>query len=202
MQKLSKLAAPDPFKSSSSAIKTGERKVGENKLISKPGSSKLGSKNRYQVRNDRLVARTVVLTILQPYQGKCKDCKSSTTQNNAKYCHGQLKVSPSIVRVLPFPIQVVPTRKVSARYAVNKFWTRHRMSCQASNIYRQAHATGAGPRLLWLHLANTPSSGFHLQLQRSTRSCFKSVTLRRRAARFRLSQPSIAGIRVVIRFIM
>lgn len=47
MQKTSKLAAPDPFKSSSQAIKDGSRKVGENKLLSRPGSSK----NRFQVRN-------------------------------------------------------------------------------------------------------------------------------------------------------
>ena len=45
-QKTSKLAAPDPFKSTSQAIKEGSRKVGENKLLSRPGSSK----NRFQVR--------------------------------------------------------------------------------------------------------------------------------------------------------
>ncbi|KAI9062546.1 kinase-like protein [Trametes sanguinea] len=65
--KTSKLAAPDPFKSTSQAIKEGSRKVGENKLLGRPGSSK----NRFQ-----------------PYQGKCKDCKSTVTQNKAKYCHG------------------------------------------------------------------------------------------------------------------
>ncbi|KAF7789585.1 hypothetical protein EIP86_000531 [Pleurotus ostreatoroseus] len=43
--KLSKVAAPDPFTSSSQAIKDGSRKVGENKLLSRPGSSK----NRFQV---------------------------------------------------------------------------------------------------------------------------------------------------------
>ncbi|KAE9396874.1 hypothetical protein BT96DRAFT_823993 [Gymnopus androsaceus JB14] len=71
-KKLSKVAAPDPFTSSSSSIKDGSRKVGENKLLSRPGSSK----NRFQ-----------------PYQGKCKDCKQPCTQNSnsskpAKYCHG------------------------------------------------------------------------------------------------------------------
>ncbi|GAW00482.1 postsynaptic protein cript [Lentinula edodes] len=66
-KKLSKVAAPDPFTSSSSSIKDGSRKVGENKLLSRPGSSK----NRFQ-----------------PYQGKCKDCKQPCTQNQAKYCHG------------------------------------------------------------------------------------------------------------------
>ncbi|KAJ3770039.1 PDZ-binding protein [Lentinula raphanica] len=66
-KKLSKVAAPDPFTSSSSSIKDGSRRVGENKLLSRPGSSK----NRFQ-----------------PYQGKCKDCKQPCTQNQAKYCHG------------------------------------------------------------------------------------------------------------------
>jgi hypothetical protein len=56
-QKLSKLAAPDPFTSASSSIKSGDRKVGENKLLSRPGGLKpggaSGSKgkigNRYSV---------------------------------------------------------------------------------------------------------------------------------------------------------
>ncbi|KIY49971.1 hypothetical protein FISHEDRAFT_40240 [Fistulina hepatica ATCC 64428] len=65
-KKLSKVAAPDPFQATSSSIKDGSRKVGENKLLAR-GSAK----SRYQ-----------------PYQRHCKDCKSSTTQNNAKYCHG------------------------------------------------------------------------------------------------------------------
>ena len=30
----------------------------------------------------------LTLNIIQPYQGKCKDCKSTVTQNKAKYCHG------------------------------------------------------------------------------------------------------------------
>lgn len=59
-QKLSKVAAPDPFTSSSSAIKEGTRKVGGgNALLSRPGPSKTtfgppsagGSKNRFTVRN-------------------------------------------------------------------------------------------------------------------------------------------------------
>ncbi|KIY70590.1 hypothetical protein CYLTODRAFT_347495 [Cylindrobasidium torrendii FP15055 ss-10] len=66
-KKLSKVAAPDPFQSSSSSIRDGSRKIGENKLLGRPGVSK----NRHQ-----------------PYQGKCRDCKSSVTQNKAKYCHG------------------------------------------------------------------------------------------------------------------
>ncbi|KAJ7623148.1 PDZ-binding protein [Roridomyces roridus] len=67
-KKLSKLAAPDPFASSSGQIKEGSRKVGENKLLSRPGGSK-GAR-------------------FQPYQGKCKDCKQPVTQNKGKYCHG------------------------------------------------------------------------------------------------------------------
>ncbi|EIM86816.1 uncharacterized protein STEHIDRAFT_121662 [Stereum hirsutum FP-91666 SS1] len=76
-KKLSKLAAPDPFTSTTSAIKDGSRKIGENKLIGRPkaGPSSAGgsssSKNRYS-----------------PYSSKCKDCKSPVTQNRAKYCHG------------------------------------------------------------------------------------------------------------------
>ncbi|ETW78638.1 hypothetical protein HETIRDRAFT_155876 [Heterobasidion irregulare TC 32-1] len=71
-KKLSKVAAPDPFTSTSSSIKDGSRKVGENKLIGRPGPSKAGgSKSRFQ-----------------PYGGKCKDCKQTVTQNRAKYCHG------------------------------------------------------------------------------------------------------------------
>ncbi|KAH8110782.1 PDZ-binding protein [Phellopilus nigrolimitatus] len=61
-KKLSKVAAPDPFTSSSDSIRSGSRKIGENKLA---------KKGRFS-----------------PYQGKCKDCKQPTTQNSAKYCHG------------------------------------------------------------------------------------------------------------------
>ncbi|KZT21584.1 hypothetical protein NEOLEDRAFT_1139203 [Neolentinus lepideus HHB14362 ss-1] len=66
-KKLSKVAAPDPFQSSSSSIKEGSRKVGGHSVLGKTGSSK----HRFS-----------------PYQNKCKDCKQSTTQNGAKYCHG------------------------------------------------------------------------------------------------------------------
>ncbi|KAI0317161.1 PDZ-binding protein [Amylostereum chailletii] len=69
-KKLSKVAAPDPFTSTSSSIKDGSRKIGENKLLSRPGGSS-GSKNRFS-----------------PYSAKCKDCKQTVTQNRAKYCHG------------------------------------------------------------------------------------------------------------------
>ncbi|KLO10583.1 hypothetical protein SCHPADRAFT_922011 [Schizopora paradoxa] len=63
--KTSKLAAPDPFASSSSAIKSGSRKVGDNKLLRKGGG---GKANPYERRS-------------------CKKCKSQTSQNGAKYCH-------------------------------------------------------------------------------------------------------------------
>ena len=68
-QKLSKVAAPDPFAPSSSS-----RKVGENKLLTgrNAGGGSGGPSKKYQ-----------------PYQKKCKDCKSSVTQNSAKYCHGE-----------------------------------------------------------------------------------------------------------------
>lgn len=50
LQKLSKVAAPDPFQSTSDGVKDGSRKIGEKKLIGRPsvgGSS--SSKSRYQV---------------------------------------------------------------------------------------------------------------------------------------------------------
>ncbi|KZV65169.1 hypothetical protein PENSPDRAFT_638679 [Peniophora sp. CONT] len=72
-KKLSKLAAPDPFKSSSSSIKEGSRKVGENKLLGRAGTAG-GSKTRYSPYGN--------------YGTKCKDCKQPVTQNKAKYCHG------------------------------------------------------------------------------------------------------------------
>lgn len=56
-QKLSKVAAPDPFTATSSSVKDGSRKIGENKLIGRPSvggsGSGSGSKNRYQVRAER-----------------------------------------------------------------------------------------------------------------------------------------------------
>ncbi|KAF8315342.1 hypothetical protein DL93DRAFT_2057198 [Clavulina sp. PMI_390] len=65
-KKLSKLAAPDPFKPSSST-----RTIGENKLS-------LASAGRAGTSTKRF----------SPYGKTCKDCKSPTTQNGAKYCHG------------------------------------------------------------------------------------------------------------------
>jgi len=67
-KKLSKLAAPDPFSASGSQ----QRKIGENKLLSRTGGAGAGSSTKR----------------FQPYKNKCKDCKSSVNQNQAKYCHG------------------------------------------------------------------------------------------------------------------
>ncbi|KDQ61534.1 hypothetical protein JAAARDRAFT_30983 [Jaapia argillacea MUCL 33604] len=79
-KKLSKVAAPDPFQSTSTSIKEGSRKVGSSSSSTTTATSsggsgfgkpKLGSRHRYQ-----------------PYKNSCKDCKQPTTQNGAKYCHG------------------------------------------------------------------------------------------------------------------
>jgi hypothetical protein len=58
-QKLSKVAAPDPFTSTSSSVKEGSRKIGENKLLTRPGSSK----NRFQVWSHSIVLVTLALGI-------------------------------------------------------------------------------------------------------------------------------------------
>ncbi|KAF9647825.1 hypothetical protein BDM02DRAFT_3097434, partial [Thelephora ganbajun] len=65
-------SAPDPFTSSSSAIKKGTRMkaVGGNTLLSRPPLVG-GPKNRFT-----------------PYASKCKDCRQMMMQNGAKYCHG------------------------------------------------------------------------------------------------------------------
>ncbi|KZT59462.1 hypothetical protein CALCODRAFT_450083 [Calocera cornea HHB12733] len=72
-KKVSKLATSDPFSPSTSQ----GRKVGENKLLSSGvGPSALKSKG------------SLAGTRYTPYGGKCRDCKSTVTQNGAKYCHG------------------------------------------------------------------------------------------------------------------
>ncbi|KAI0289462.1 hypothetical protein BC826DRAFT_957231 [Russula brevipes] len=78
-KKLSKVAAPDPFQSTTASIKEGSRKIGENKLIGRP-------KPQEQPQAPAGVFLPQVRKI--PYAGKCKDCKQSVTQNQAKYCHG------------------------------------------------------------------------------------------------------------------
>jgi hypothetical protein len=80
-------------------------------LLSRPGSSKTtfgppsagGSKNRFTVRHVYSISLSLPFLILilflffyfldkQPYGSKCKDCKQTTTQNGAKYCHGTLPI--------------------------------------------------------------------------------------------------------------
>jgi hypothetical protein len=75
LQKLSKLATPDPFNVTSS--KEGKRKIGDNPLLSMKGrgvgSSAVAKKGKR----------------FQPYAAKkCKSCNSNVSQNNAMYCHG------------------------------------------------------------------------------------------------------------------
>lgn len=62
------------------------------------GASATSSKNRYRVcvqhwRTPPALACSDGRSSRQPYAGKCKDCKQSVTQNQAKYCHGALFVS-------------------------------------------------------------------------------------------------------------
>ncbi|EIN09502.1 hypothetical protein PUNSTDRAFT_101339 [Punctularia strigosozonata HHB-11173 SS5] len=84
-KKLSKVAAPDPFQSTSASIKDGSRKIGENKLIARPGgSSGIGRPGG----PSRPSGGSLSKNRFQPYDKKCKDCKQPTTQNGAKYCHG------------------------------------------------------------------------------------------------------------------
>lgn len=75
IQKLSKLATPDPFNVTSS--KEGKRKIADNTLLSMRGrgvgSSAAGAKGKGRY---------------SPYAAKkCVDCNSNVSQNNAKYCH-------------------------------------------------------------------------------------------------------------------
>jgi hypothetical protein len=51
MQKLSKVAAPDPFQPTTSSIKDGSRKVGGSNVLSRPQPLKAGpsSRNRFSV---------------------------------------------------------------------------------------------------------------------------------------------------------
>ncbi|TFK29686.1 hypothetical protein FA15DRAFT_609770 [Coprinopsis marcescibilis] len=86
--KLSKVAAPDPFTASSSSIKDGSRKVGENKLLSTPGASGSSLASRNGTKFGRPGKPGGSKSRFQPYQSSCKDCKQPCTQNRAKYCHG------------------------------------------------------------------------------------------------------------------
>ena len=82
-QKLSKLAAPDPFTSSYSSIKNGSRVVGENKL---------SKKNRYTVRGGPTAT----------YPQKCTHFCSSHTKGNVRTANSPLhRIPPSIAMVRP-----------------------------------------------------------------------------------------------------
>ena len=85
-QKLSKLAAPDPFNTTSTS--EGKRKVGENTLLSMRGrgvgSTSTGSKGLGKGKR------------FSPYAAKkCKVCNSNVSQNNAQYCHSAFITSLS-----------------------------------------------------------------------------------------------------------
>ena len=114
VQKLSKVAAPDPFTSSSSAIKEGARKVGGgNALLSRPGPSKTtfgppsagGSKNRFTVRyllhTSRL--RTLHLAYADLVLSLCITCVNSRTDLNVKIANRQRhRTGRNTVTVRPF----------------------------------------------------------------------------------------------------
>ncbi|CAJ0755409.1 14092_t:CDS:2, partial [Entrophospora sp. SA101] len=71
-KKLAKVICPDKWKEGSRNVNVGtDRKLNENKLLSKPG------KNRFK-----------------PYENKCKVCKSRVHQEHAHYCQG--KCIPSL----------------------------------------------------------------------------------------------------------
>ncbi|KAJ3566055.1 hypothetical protein NP233_g7241 [Leucocoprinus birnbaumii] len=97
-KKLSKVAAPDPFTSSSSSIKDGSRKVGENKLLGRPGSSK----NRFQVS-----PRASSL-------GYLSDPDKSPISPNVRTVSSQLR------RIVRNIVTAVHTGKVCVRYAGNR----------------------------------------------------------------------------------
>ena len=86
-QKLSKVAAPDPFTSTSTSIKDGSRKIGENKLLTRPGSSR----NRFQVR--------FKIRHLLPQNPLIALVRSRTRVNARTASKPSLKTKPSIVMV-------------------------------------------------------------------------------------------------------
>jgi hypothetical protein len=61
LQKLSKVAAPDPFQSTSSSIKDGSRKLVGTSALGRPAAAKVGPSKRF--------------TPYGNYGNKCKDCK-------------------------------------------------------------------------------------------------------------------------------
>lgn len=85
-QKLSKLAAPSPFELTST--EGGKRKIGENKLLSRTPGSRLASTSTSSGSSSGAAGTG---RRYSPYAlpNKCKDCRSSVTQNGAKYCHSE-----------------------------------------------------------------------------------------------------------------
>ena len=86
-QKLSKLAAPSPFELTSTT--EGKRRIGENKLLSKTAGTRLGTGGSGSGSSSGSGIGSGAGKRYSPYSlpNKCKDCKSSVTQNGAKYCH-------------------------------------------------------------------------------------------------------------------
>ena len=146
-------------------------------MLSRPGPSKKttfgppsagGSKNRFTVRFPltRLSAaqRFIPLVLIlfyssgQPYGSKCKDCKQTTTQNGAKYCHSTSppphpNPEPQVAARLEaharvFFLKVAHTRKDCAPSAGNRFWIRLVTRCPASDLsllhFRSERACGTG----------------------------------------------------------
>jgi Microtubule-associated protein CRIPT len=87
LQKLSKLAAPSPFELTST--EEGKRKIGENKLLSKTPGARLSNGSGSGSGSGGAGKR------YSPYAlpNKCKDCRSSVTQNGAKYCHSEHRIN-------------------------------------------------------------------------------------------------------------
>lgn len=124
------MAAPDPFTATSSSVKDGSRKIGENKLLSRPGSSR----NRFQVKYYFNPLEIHSLSLQQPYQAKCKDCKQPTTQNKAKYCHGVWCCPARSLFFLMLKLQVVLSRKDSAQYVARRSWTHRGIICPVNKL--------------------------------------------------------------------
>lgn len=108
-QKLSKVAAPDPFTASSSSIKDGSRKVGENKLLSRPGSSR----NRFQVLLFSKQKHLRISTSLAPLAHLLRPAPlpplNSPIRTNVKTVSNQRhKTAPSIVMVCRFKSVSLP----------------------------------------------------------------------------------------------
>lgn len=141
-------------------------------MLSRPGPSKKttfgppsagGSKNRFTVRfplthlsaAQRFIPLVLILFYSsgQPYGSKCKDCKQTTTQNGAKYCHStspptQIQSHKLKLTHVFFFLKVAHTRKDCAPSAGNRFWIRLVTRCPASDLsllhFRSERACGMG----------------------------------------------------------